>query len=475
MAVQSRWRSSASELTEPAAARTRAANPFESDFTWAVGIEDTFVPQLARRTGRVLDEYELTQHYRFWREDLDLIASLGVRHIRYGIPWYRVNPEPGRFDWSWTDEVLPYMVQRLGIQPIVDLMHYGCPLWLEREFINPAYPDRVAEYAGAFVERYRDLLRYYTPLNEPRVNAHFSGRSGIWPPHLRGPRGYVGIMMAIARGMSQTVAAIRARQPDAVIVHVEAGSHIVADDPAVQPEVASRLQHQFLAAELQLGRVDERHPMWAWLVERGASLADLEWLAAHPQPIDVNGVNFYPRFSCWRVFGTADQPRAKRRFGTGDDLAWVLAGQHERLGLPVMVTETSEKAREPARERWLDESVAGVAAARTSGVPVLGYTWFPVFSLILWQYRRGTKTLAEYISDMGLWDLRDDGSGTLQRRETRLVGRYRTLVASGSALLGPPVEAPRADERGRSGDGRTGPAEVYTPPASTPRGQPAPP
>jgi beta-glucosidase len=440
---------------------------------FAVGIEDTFIPQTypGRRT---LDEYELTGHYERWREDLDLAASTGAEMIRYGIPWYRLNPSPDGWDWSWTDRVFDHLLS-LGLTPIVDLMHYGCPLWLEREFINPEYPDRVAEYAGAFVERYGHMLRYYTPLNEPRVNAHFSGRSGVWPPYLRGQRGYVRILIAIARGMSQTVAAVRAAQPDAVIVHVEAGSHIVTEDRALQPVVVSRLEHQFLAAELQLGRVDERHPMWRWLEGRGAQRADLEWLVAHPQPIDVNGVNFYPRFSCWRIFGTAEAPQAKRRFGTGEDLAWVLAVQHERLGLPVMVTETSEAARISARERWLEESVRGVAEARARGVPVLGYTWFPVFSLILWQYRRGKKTVADYVSDMGLWDLRDDGNGTLERRPTRLIDRYRRLVAAGEPVREGRTGPPTGPEMGRFGDGLTGPGGVYTPPASTPRGPPAPP
>ena len=160
-----------------------------ADFLWAVGIEDTFIPQVATSTGRTLDEYELTQHYRFWREDLDLAASLGVRHMRYGIPWYKVNPAPGVFDWSWTDEVLEYMVRDLGIQPIVDLMHYGCPLWLEREFVNPEYPERVAEYTRAFVERYKDLTVYYTPLNEPWMNTWQCGYIAAWPPYLRGWRG----------------------------------------------------------------------------------------------------------------------------------------------------------------------------------------------------------------------------------------------------------------------------------------------
>jgi len=52
----------------------------DPDFLWAVGIEDTFIIQPHRRTGRLLDEYELTQHYDRWREDLGLVASLGVTH-----------------------------------------------------------------------------------------------------------------------------------------------------------------------------------------------------------------------------------------------------------------------------------------------------------------------------------------------------------------------------------------------------------
>ncbi|MDQ3407266.1 MAG: family 1 glycosylhydrolase, partial [Chloroflexota bacterium] len=164
-------------------------------FEWAVGIEDTFIPQLGRSTGRLLDEYALTQHYERWREDLDLAASLGVRSMRYGIPWYRVNPAPGRFDWSWTDPVLEHMVGRLGIAPIIDLVHYGCPLWMEREFLHPDYPRRVAEYAAAFAERYRHLVRSYTPLNEPLVNIRFSGYTGYWPPYRRGWRGWVALLL----------------------------------------------------------------------------------------------------------------------------------------------------------------------------------------------------------------------------------------------------------------------------------------
>src|SRR3954451_12750786 len=92
------------EAKEPVMIRTSGLGTRAADFVWAVGIENTFVPH-TRSGHRRLDEYELMDHYRQWRQDLDLAADLGISAIRYGIPWYKVNPEPGRFDWSWTDAV----------------------------------------------------------------------------------------------------------------------------------------------------------------------------------------------------------------------------------------------------------------------------------------------------------------------------------------------------------------------------------
>src|SRR3979490_163358 len=71
-----------------------------AEFRWAVGIENTFVPH-TRAGHRRLDEYELLDHYRQWRQDLDIAADLGISTIRYGIPWYKVNPKPNQYDWSW--------------------------------------------------------------------------------------------------------------------------------------------------------------------------------------------------------------------------------------------------------------------------------------------------------------------------------------------------------------------------------------
>ncbi|MGI8534607.1 MAG: beta-galactosidase, partial [Candidatus Limnocylindrales bacterium] len=136
--------------------------PADGSFLWATGIEDTFIGQPIIHSGRPLDEYVLTQHDRNWRQDLDLASSLGVRGLRYGLPWYRLQPEPDRFDWTWSDEVLAYAAGTLGLRVIIDLVHYGTPGWLEGGFVEPDYPAAVAAYAGAVAERYGHLVSAYT-------------------------------------------------------------------------------------------------------------------------------------------------------------------------------------------------------------------------------------------------------------------------------------------------------------------------
>jgi beta-glucosidase len=415
--------------------RKQLAPGFDAPFAWALGIEDTFVPQVAATSGRTLDEYVLTQHDRFWRDDLAMIADIGVRYLRYGIPWYRVNPAPGRFDWSSTDEVIPEL-HRLGIHPILDLVHYGAPLWLEGTFLSPSYPDLVAEYAAAVAERYGHLIRLWTPLNEPRVHAHFAGATGAWPPYRRGVRGYTQVMVALARGMSRTIAAIRRVRADAVIVHVDALTAGHTADPALQSEVGARRYQGFLAQELVEGLLGPDDATWHWLLDNGVAQAHLEELRATPARIDVFGANFYPQMSGFDVLGTPEQPYQRCRIGTCDDLAAVLREAHDRTGKPIMVTETSVAGSVAARRRWLESSVEAIREVRMSGVPIIGYTWFPAFSLVTWSYRRGRRPMEAYLNHMGLWNLQPETDGTLTRVATGLEQRYAELVAGGAAEVG---------------------------------------
>src|SRR4051794_35281029 len=237
--------------------------PSSGEFRWAVGIENTFVPH-TRSGHRRLDEYELMDHYRRWRQDIDLAADLGISTIRYGIPWYKVNPRRGHYDWSWTDEVLNYLVGVRGLTPIIDLMHYGTPLGLDNHFVNAPSPRQVAEYAARFAERYAPLVRFYTPLNEPAVTAAYCGREGRWPPYLSGDDGFIKVLLALAKGMNRTAEAIRAARPDALLVHVEDVGLECAGSLELAPTATLAQEGRLLPLDLACGRVVPGHPRYEW-------------------------------------------------------------------------------------------------------------------------------------------------------------------------------------------------------------------
>jgi beta-glucosidase len=412
-----------------------------SDFLWASGVEDTFVPQ-TRPGHRALDEYQLIGHYQHWREDLALAREIGIRALRWGVPWYRVEPFEGEFDWRWTDEVLPYLVEELGILPIVDLVHYGCPFWLRREFASDHYPTAVAVYAEAFARRYAGLVRWYTPLNEPMITALMCGRRGLWPPYLRSEAGYLRVLVQVVKGIVLTCEAIRMVDPEAMLVHVEASGlsrHAREDLQALAEEDRDR---RFLPFDLLTGRVRPDHRLFPWLVRHGISPDDLASIAARRPPMDVMGLNFYPQWSTTQLYIDRRGRLAYRPVEEdGAGLASLIEEYWQRYHGPVMVTETSAVGSEEVRARWLEASVAAVRALRLAGVPVVGYTWFPLFTMVDWRYRFGRGPAEEYRLELGLYTLAD-GAAPPRWRPTPLVEQFHSYTRDPEqsvASLAPPA------------------------------------
>lgn len=408
---------------------------------FAVGVEDTFIPQ-ARPGERPLDEYELTQHYQHWHSDLALAREVGATMIRWGIPWYRVNPAPGRWDWNWLDRAVARLVE-LELEPIVDLMHYGTPLWLEEQFANRNYPELVAEYAATVADRYAGQLRIFTPLNEPLLNILYCGEFAYWPPYRKGSEGFVTLLRAISRGIALTQRAVTdVLGASASFVHVEASFRFVDEAPGEDPTRTQEITHlrhrAYVVGDLITGRVGDDHPLAGYLRDAGFTDADFAWAREHAVMPDVMGVNYYPALSTERLGadyhdGGPLDPRPRVNAWT-DGLADVLVAYADRYRRPVFLTETAWTGTVAERLAWLDASVACVRALRERGVDVVGYTWWPLFDMVEWTYRHGTEPAEAYRLAMGLWDLVPDDRGELRRVRNPVADRFRYHATFGTAF-----------------------------------------
>src|SRR5437667_686855 len=188
----------------------------EWDFAFATGIECSN-PVVVDADGNRIRRNLLEEcgHLGRWREDLQLVKELGTPCLRYGLPNHLIHLGPDRYDWSFADEAMAE-IHRLGITPILDLLHFGIPDWIG-DFQNPEMPLHFARYAGAVAGRY-PWVRFFTPVNEIYVAARNSGLDGRWNERLKTERGFVTALKHLVAANLLASNAIVRHRPDAVII-----------------------------------------------------------------------------------------------------------------------------------------------------------------------------------------------------------------------------------------------------------------
>ena len=139
--------------------------------------------------GKIHDHTSPTRaadHYARWREDIDLMAKIGLKIYRLGVEWSRIEPTRGEFcaeALAHYREELEYMIS-LGIRPLLTFHHFTNPLWFEDmgAWECKESPDIFMEFAERVVSEYCDIVSEYITINEPNVYALNSLYWGTWPP-----------------------------------------------------------------------------------------------------------------------------------------------------------------------------------------------------------------------------------------------------------------------------------------------------
>jgi beta-glucosidase len=322
-------------------------------------------------------------HYRRWREDVALMAELGLQAYRFSISWPRVLPEgeghvnePGL---AFYDALVDALLAD-GIRPWVTLHHWDLPLALYERggWESPESSRWFAEFAHVVASRLGDRVESWMTLNEPQVIAYHGYLDGAHAPGRKEPRTFVRVADSLLHAHAAGAEAIRAAAPNARVgialnmSPVEPATDST-EDSAAATRVDGALNRWFLDAVFGRGYPAD---LRAWYAFEGE--------APKPAPPDLLGVNYYfrqlVRADAGNSFGAVQvEPEGVPKTDMGweihpDGLRDVLARVRDEYGPPLLaVTENgiaTEGVEDPDRIEYLSEHIA-----RAQGLADAYFVW----------------------------------------------------------------------------------------------------
>ncbi|MFD2080210.1 beta-glucosidase [Actinopolymorpha cephalotaxi] len=365
-------------------------------------------------------------HYHRYREDVDLIAGLGVGTYRFSLAWPRLQPDGrGPINQAGLDFYLRLLdaLQEKGIRPWVTLYHWDLPQALEDAGGWPARDTvyRFADYATAVYERLHDRVADWTTLNEPWCSAYLGYGIGQHAPGVRDPRAALHAAHHLLLGHGLAVRGMRAVTPETTnrfgitlnLWPVSAATDLPGDLDAAR-RVDGISNRAFLDPLLRGSYPDDVLADVADITDTAhIQPGDTETIAA---PIDVLGINYYsPTYVRQREsagpagstpwVGCEDVESVPQGFPT-TDMGWEIEPDGLRRLLvrlrddyppiPLYVTENGMavadvvddegKVHDPERIGYLDGHLRACRQAMDEGVDLRGYFAWTLYDNFEWSF-----------------------------------------------------------------------------------------
>lgn len=117
--------------------------------------------------------------YHHYKEDIRMFAQMGFRTLRLSIAWSRIYPRgdeeiPNEEGLKFYERVFQEC-QKHGIEPLVTITHFDCPMHLIRAYggwKNPRMIEFYKRLATTLFQRYQGLVKYWLTFNEINMILH---------------------------------------------------------------------------------------------------------------------------------------------------------------------------------------------------------------------------------------------------------------------------------------------------------------
>jgi beta-glucosidase len=419
-------------VTTQASQQQETSLRFPADFVWGAATAAYQVEGAVAEDGRgpsIWDTFSHTpgkvlggdtgdvavDHYHRFREDVAVMAQLGLTSYRFSIAWPRIQPEgSGAVNEKGLDfyRGLVDTLLEAGIEPYATLYHWDLPQPLEDAGGWPVRDTahRFADYAALVHRGLGDRVKHWITINEPWCAAFLGYASGDHAPGRRDPADSLRAAHHLLLGHGLALPALRQWDSE-----IGAAVNLYAVSPASEAaedlEAARRvdgLQNRFFLDALLRGRYPEDvltdlEPYgFAECVRDG----DLDLIGAST---DLLGINYYSRHTVTGLPDAGGQAitspfAATSPWPGAEHVSFVQAGRPmtgmgweiDTLGLqevltrvaaeypavPLYVTEngaafddvvTADGVHDPERVAYLDGHLRACHTAIEKGVPLRGY------------------------------------------------------------------------------------------------------
>jgi dTDP-4-dehydrorhamnose reductase len=381
------------------------------------------------------DQLALTGHHDR-PDDIDRLAALGIRTVRYPILWERFAGR-AHDDATWRDlDARMDRMRTFAIDPIVGLVHHGSGPF-GTHLLDEGFAEGLAAFAGSVANRYPWVTRF-TPVNEPLTTARFSALYGHWYPHQRSDALFWRATLNQVRAIRLAMRAIRRVTPQAQLIQTEDLGRIHAT-PALAYQAAFENERRWLTFDLLTGCVLPGHRMHDHALFLGIRHGEIERAVGDGCAPDLLGINHYVTSERWLDERLEHYPahthggNHRHRYadveavrvlpnGVAGPCALLLEAW-ERYRLPIAVTEAHMGCSREQQLRWLRDVWQAVCDARAHGADVRAMTAWAAFGARDWS---SLVTRLDGNYEPGLFDVRAPAP-----RATALAAMASALVAEG--------------------------------------------
>ncbi|WP_339315013.1 family 1 glycosylhydrolase [Paenibacillus sp. FSL R10-2734] len=341
---------------------------------------------------------DAVDHYRMYREDIALMAELGLNTYRFSIEWARIEPQEGIFNVEALDHyrVVLAACQESGITPIVTMHHFSSPKWLITVggWESEGTPARFARYCEYVMSELGSMIPYVCTINEANISV---GIAKVIKQFTAGKETFA--QVGLQTDMQQRM----------VTYYGALGKAFGIDPRQVQHFLSPRTKRGFsLIFEAHMAaRVVIRRVSPATKIGLTMSLFDIqassggEENAQHEHQEEF--LQFIPYLKGDDFFGLQNYssetygpdglmpiPEDAERTQMGylynpEALEQVIRYVSKHIDIPIIVTENGTATdNDERRVEFINRAISGVHACIQDGIPVQGYTHWSLLDNFEW-------------------------------------------------------------------------------------------